>query len=638
MLALIIPGLLSAVLLAGGRYKLESHNKAVELALDYPEIQSLSVSTGTPIPQLLQKFKAAGITGISVNEDLVGDLIQTGQASYEQEPSKTGPVTVMRVANKRHAERLRAAFRARLAPSMVSSISSKSTDAKDAPYSFEVKAAPATLNAIGLGLSPETVQLVEGEGLDVVARLQNHPALTKSAVDAEVASLKQDHVQRVICAGEEVYGYRGLIPYVADKFGDAGLYYGAIEFGKQKGDQTLSEKLHSSLIRVHSIASAEMATMTPSGVVERFVRAAKERNIRLCYVRLFETSGNDPVGDSVACVSSISRGLRKGGFSMAVAHPYGENRTRKAGLLVLIALSVAAATVMLVDSIVSMSSGAKYGVLLLGFILGAGMAVVGHEKGIQILALWAAMVFPTLGVTALVGPYFNADVCDKQPIGKTLRLFLGSSIVSLCGALTVVGLLADRSYMVKVDQFMGIKAAHGLPLLFVVVMVITGLPMFNKPWSEVRTLAWAKIRRIASNPLFVWHVIAVFAALGIVTFALVRTGNDPGVGVSGLELKFRAILDRVLVVRPRTKEFLIGHPALFIGIAFLLSKRRSWGLPLVILGMLGQVSLVNTFCHIHTPLSMSIIRIFNGLVLGVIISLIAWRIIARYDSGRSGNA
>lgn len=630
----MIPGLLSALLLAGGRYKLESHNRAVELTLDYAEIQTLSVSSGIPVPELLSRFKSAGITGVSVSEDLVGDLIQTGQASYEQEPSTTGPVTVIRVANKRHAERLRAALKARMTPTMISTITSSSAG-KDEPYSFVVKAAPATLNSIGLGLSEETVQLVQSQGLDVVGRLQNHPALTQSAVDAEIEGLRHDKVQRVICAGEEVYGFRGLIPYVADKFQNADLYYGSIEFGKQKGDGSLSEKLDSSLIRVHSIASAEMATMTPGGAVERFVRAAKERNIRLCYVRLLQTSGTDPVGDSTQFIQAISRDLQKSGFSMAVAHPYDKNPRRTTGLLVLIALSVAAATVLLMESLVSMSAGVKYGGLLLAFIAGTGLIAVGHEKGIQVVALWAALVYPTLGLAALVGPYFNADICEKRPVGKTLGLFIGSSLIALCGALSVVGLLADRAYMVKVEQFMGIKAAHGLPLLFVITMMVTGLPAFNKPWSEVKRDAWTKVRKLVDNPLFVWHVIAVFGALVVVVFALMRTGNDPGVGVSGVEMKFRSILDRILVVRPRTKEFLIGHPAYFIGIAFLLSRKRAWGLPLIALGMLGQVSLVNTFCHIHTPLQMSVIRVFNGLVLGTIISLLVWWVIGRFQSSDS---
>jgi hypothetical protein len=183
--------------------------------------------------------------------------------------------------------------------------------------------------------------------------------------------------------------------------------------------------------------------------------------------------------------------------------------------------------------------------------------------------------------------------------------------------------------MVKVKQFMGIKAAHLLPILAVIFMMVAGLPIFGKSLREVWKEMAANLRRVADHPFFMWHAFAAVAALGIIGFALLRTGNDPGVGISGLELKFRAILDQIMTVRPRTKEFLVGHPALFVGIGLLLTRRRAWGLPLVALGMLGQASLLNTFCHIHTPLSLTIMRATNGLVLGLLFGIVAWYLFAK---------
>jgi len=208
-------------------------------------------------------------------------------------------------------------------------------------------------------------------------------------------------------------------------------------------------------------------------------------------------------------------------------------------------------------------------------------------------------------------------------------LFIGLSAITLCGAILVVGLLADRAYMVKVYQFMGIKVAHLLPILFVVFIMAAGLPILGKPFSQVREEVSANIRRVVAHPLFVWHAIAVVAAMVIIGMALMRTGNDAAVGVSGIELKFRAILDKLMFVRPRTKEFLIGHPALFLGIAMLLTRRRAWGLALVAFGVLGQVSLLNTYCHIHTPLAVSVHRSLNGLILGVILGMAIWLLFGR---------
>jgi ABC-type nitrate/sulfonate/bicarbonate transport system permease component len=91
--------------------------------------------------------------------------------------------------------------------------------------------------------------------------------------------------------------------------------------------------------------------------------------------------------------------------------------------------------------------------------------------------------------------------------------------------------------------------------------------------------------------------------------------------VSPLELKFRSLLDQVLV-RPRTKEFLVGHPALIVALAlWAMARGRAWIVPLLFVGAIGQESLVNSFCHLHTPIALTLARTWNSLWLGSLIGL-----------------
>jgi hypothetical protein len=53
---------------------------------------------------------------------------------------------------------------------------------------------------------------------------------------------------------------------------------------------------------------------------------------------------------------------------------------------------------------------------------------------------------------------------------------------------------------------------------------------------------------------------------------------------------------------------LIGHPALILSFVLAARGRRSWAFPLFLVGAIGQVSLLNTFCHLHTPLVASLWR------------------------------
>jgi hypothetical protein len=68
---------------------------------------------------------------------------------------------------------------------------------------------------------------------------------------------------------------------------------------------------------------------------------------------------------------------------------------------------------------------------------------------------------------------------------------------------------------------------------------------------------------------------------------------------------------------------MLGHPALLLGLAMATIPRwRPWALPLLLLGIIGQVGMLNSFCHLHTPLKLTFLRTFHGLWAGGIIGLI----------------
>ena len=81
----------------------------------------------------------------------------------------------------------------------------------------------------------------------------------------------------------------------------------------------------------------------------------------------------------------------------------------------------------------------------------------------------------------------------------------------------------------------------------------------------------------------------------------------------------RNFLNDVMGVRPRSKEFLIGYPLTLL-LFWLGASKRNW--ILTIPAVIGQVSLVNTYAHIHTALLMSLQRSFNGLVLGIVLGVL----------------
>ena len=196
--------------------------------------------------------------------------------------------------------------------------------------------------------------------------------------------------------------------------------------------------------------------------------------------------------------------------------------------------------------------------------------------------------------------------------------------ISAAGGLLIVGLLSSRNFMLRIDQFAGIKLAHVAPLLILAVLFAGNVAWKSDTWAAQKQRVVESIRKLAMNPVMIWQAAGLAVLMVIVGLMVARSGNDAGLQVSGAELKFRAILDRVMLVRPRTKEFLIGYPALILGIAYALRGRRQWATPLVALGSIGLASALNTFCHIHTPLALSALRTLNGLIAGSVVGLIAY--------------
>ena len=102
--------------------------------------------------------------------------------------------------------------------------------------------------------------------------------------------------------------------------------------------------------------------------------------------------------------------------------------------------------------------------------------------------------------------------------------------------------------------------------------------------------------------------------------------------VPGVELKLRAFLEQLFYARPRTKEFLIGHPAFLLGIY---AAARRWKtmvvFGLVLVATIAQGSMVETFAHMRTPIEMSLVRGIGGVLLGGAIGAMLVLLVAAWN-------
>ncbi len=686
---LIALGALAGLYGAWKRYEVEGLNKRVELALEYAEVKTLADMTGQPVRDVLKRLGDAGVTSVAVTEETLAGLESHGElratadssgttvyASTPQvldrvrtaliskgvrigpEPGYTGPVTRFVVAPQSSVVSRQSSVLTQQDSGLTTHDSRLTTESP----SFTAKAEYTSLRNLGVGLDQRVLDTIRSvkvtnatsglpEPLQPVGRIGNFPGASPETMANVLRTLHDQGVWTVIFVGNDVLGFRGLEKQAAQALRESGVNYGQIEFGKQRGDEALGVALKGEYIRVHSIGEAELGTLDENEAIDRFVRGARERNIRLCYIRLLFTAGADPVGDNATFLEKIQRGIARGHeMTFGVAHVFGETSVPR-WLFPIIGVGAAAGLVLLLIRLFSIPDKRAGLVLAASVLICASLAALGGEMGRKLVALLAAIVFPAIaclrrdiledgGRRTEDGPDSVLPVPSVSGLPSSVNPTKGASAfaikglavasaVTAIGILHVVGLLATRPFMLKANQFLGIKAAHAVPIIIIGLLAIFGPPRLTRPWAEEWSRLKERAARIFGEPTRVGQILLALAALAALAFIVARTGNEPGVGVSGIELKFRSLLDKLLPVRPRTKEFLIGHPAFVLALALWFRGRRKWVFPLYVVGVIGQVSILNTFCHIHTPLVLSLIRDVTGLVAGALIGLLLFWLIEK---------
>src|SRR6185437_9064542 len=169
------------------------------------------------------------------------------------------------------------------------------------------------------------------------------------------------------------------------------------------------------------------------------------------------------------------------------------------------------------------------------------------------------------------------------------------------------GLARSPWTQLEIYPFRGIKIAFLLTW-------IGALFVLYRP-AEISEFLQRALRRI--------DVVAGIAILALVGYVVIRSGNASAAWKGPWEQVLRDHLENWLLVRPRFKEFAFGHPLMLFGLSRVLHRVRPKGAfdgrAWIWLGMIGQASVINTFCHLHSPIKLAYARSIIGMVIGAIL-------------------
>ncbi len=641
--ALILISLAASLWVNAQRLGAESQDQTLGLLADYDELRRISDSVpDVSFEDLLGKAQRMGITGLVVRERLLSDWEAAGQISVLQGSElqvlldmRKDLVQTEALSQQRIEPQGERTYILTKAHDVFNQLFSLLEAKKRYPVAFEmgdylgieVQLYSGERAALGLGYPMDDLRTAANLGLDVIPRVRSWAPVSSENLAEEFNWVSQ--IPGLAAIGFNDAGVPGGdSPHVLDVLAEVtkpiGVPLVSFEFYDQAGLPGLASRLDNRLIRAHAIAENELKKYADyDEALDRFSLAAAERNIRYIYLR-YSNMDNPAAAmePNMEYTKYIREGLEAQGFSFgtpgtlsmpAVSYP----------LKFIIGLGVIACGGWLLGFAFQPLVSKKFNlpfvlVLAVGVMIWGVLLMKQAVLAAKLAALAAAICFPSLSVVLVL------KGLDRTEAGKgsILQAIISLAIMSLgtfAGAMIMSSLLADTAFMLELNSFTGVKVAHLIPLLFVPPI----LWLREKNWQGL-------LRDTAGGNVKFWHLGAGLLILAALAIYILRTGNDSVAAVSGLELKFRQLLTNIMGVRPRTKEFLIGYPMMLILLYFGYSFKMY---PVLLMGLIGQISLINTYAHIHTPLAVSLLRSVNGLWLGTllgVIGILAIRILMKW--------
>ncbi len=455
-------------------------------------------------------------------------------------------------------------------------------------------------------VEPEEVARIRGYGLEPIFLLKGLYRDDLPSLSDRLLGLAQLEPRLVLFADEGRKDYTpeqlGVIVQVLQA---EQALVGVLEFAPAPEASALYRQGFIRFVRAHQIEPEEMEQLGLEEALARFRRAVRERNIRLIWVQLFPASREYNL-DYLRRLTGL---LREDGLQLGLVGPPRDFRVTKP-VLGLILLGPLALGLLGVKQARVRPLEPRAELLLLAFgvmIIFAGLYLTG--EGFRLAAAWAVAVLAPLAAYLL----FEGWLGVGGSLRRGLLAVLAFSGVALLGGLWLGAILSGVPFFLKLVEFRGVKAALALPLL-------GGLLI------QCARHGFAELKGLLLRRPTLGELALILLGGGVVLIAFLRSDNLSIIPVTGLEGQARGLLEGLFYARPRFKEFLIGHPLLLLWGAYN-QRLQGYGVILLVLGLVGQVSIVNTFAHLHTPLLLSILRTANGLALGLIGGLIAWGLV-----------
>ena len=576
------------------RISLELSNKNVAILSDYREVSTLAKNSGVPLDEALNILIRNGVCGLMVSE-LTGDNIDhgAGQAEFKtiRIPERgTEGVIVSILPTSPHKELLNEWLRIRFAIS---------DDNKVGPVILQMNS--NMLKNSGMLPDVDGLETAKKAGLKIFYRPAPSPGHLSDRAALMLTKVHEKyHVDLFTPSGEYVSGYPD-VSKLANVAKDYKIPVAAVEFSRQVGEVQLNNLVAPYLMPLHSVTNEEMTArrISRAALRDRLVRAAVERSVRFLLLRTAPpNTSNFLFSDFAEEIRLLGQELQAHGFNLAWPETVHANADLHTNIFAAFALST-----MLVISLwcylvrMGLETNSKVNAIFFAIDILMAIAIF---KVASVARLAGAITAPLIATEAAL---LSMDNGRKFKVAQAFAF-------AVVGGLALASFFSVTSYMLRLKTFSGVKFTLVVPPVLVFLHDLK------------RRIHHESLIEILSRPPLWGELVLIGVLMVGIGLIIFRSGNVAF--IPGFEAKIRVALEKLLVARPRTREVFVGYPSILL-LNFLVSRNLfSHYREIFRIGVaLGFSSVINSFCHFHTPMALILLREFNGLWTGLIVGLVA---------------
>lgn len=651
--AFIIIALMLAMLLPGvtGRIASEGRNNNITLSVLYDDLEQ-KVS-GSKIAEQLDLYKSIGVDNVSVKEEDLNSLYVMGEISClkyntlcqkynaedaalasfiaEKYPDISQNSFVVVAARDETKQKL-----AYLLPRRFSEKDYADIGEFNNSHVYVFHDGKKQLWDFAFGYDERLLEELSAKGFNIslVFKVKNYASLDYledldrivKKYDVEYLNLKKDNT--IPPAGEAIPGnYEGIAKIINENNMTLVVTENTNQLSNQMFlgythvfGEVMKEGGSNKVVRSYeTYDDSQIDSTNYRHRVEQFFNSTIDRNLRFLTVTQIvpdNATYNEGADFTLAATKEYKEKIEAEGFRVngeTLPFDYNANTKRAAAACAVI-------VIMCLLLMYQTAFGKKsFALTLTAIILSAAAFLLTFKLPDSLTSLYPTVFCVIQACTAMTALlYFIKKKKDSLPLPALLA---GSVVVLLAvlllGSCGMGAMLSGVDYYINNLIFRGIKISLIVPVLYTAVLYYI---MFIKSADSGFI---GDMKKVLNARIKVYWLLIAGAIAGAGIYYIIRSGNVTE--ISSMEHALRAALTEAFSARPRTKEFLIGYPALILFVYYM--KRIDVPLIRWLLAVAASIlaaSVTNSFCHVFTDFTTILARIFNGLILGIAVSAAAY--------------